>query len=336
MGKAFIFLLGILLCTIKVQACLNLAETQLELGLGLYSGGLLDSAENHFKMAIDLDRSCPKAYICLGNVYFLRGQICKKEKKFGEVGALFASAIKYFNHALNLDTSNAIAMTNIGTAYYELNRFEQAKIYFERALGFDSLNAILLQNMGNTIFWSNRDSDYSSAIEYWQRSLKAGGTDYSRIAVIWKNIGIALYKMGQVDSALTAFQRSLSYDSTSSETFVYYGRALATLSQIDVGIEQFKRAIALDSLNVSAYGAWAEAVYILKDSKPRPFTYKDKIKELRDPLLSALKLDSANEARYHLYLGHLYLADGKYRLAAAEYETAKKQDSSLTVPEIQF
>ena len=323
----------LIIATVMIFHVVNLRagadEVVQPLALELYSTGNLDSAEVLCLQLIVSDASCPTTYICLGNIYFARGQMLKKDGKFAAVGPVFTKAIKYYSRALMLQPGNLTALINIGMSYYELNQFNPAERYFREVLEIDPNNPAALQNMGNALFWVDSDSaDYEKAGRYWNMALQARPADDITRAVILTNIGIAYYKMGRIDSAIYAYTESIGIDSNSPGAYVLLGRAIA-MSNLDKAIELYRKALALDSLYVPAFGAWAEALYIMNDNTL--FTFGDKAKELRDFIKKALKDDPDNAAAYHLYLGDLYMAENKFNRAEAEYEKAGELNPYLRI-----
>ncbi len=303
-------------------------------GLDIYNSGNLDSAEILFKNAKELDPVCPEIGICMGKVLFSRGKKLKQEKNYDDVGRIFSSALKYFKSVIDIEPENINAIVNAGMVYYELNKFEKARAYFEKALEIEPLNPIALQNMGNVSFWDNLDNkmpDHQSCIDYWKQAIATGKLDSINSAIVWKNIGIAFYQKAQIDSAIASYRRSMTLDSESPDTYVWIGRALAVLD-LDSAITYYKKAIDIDSLCTQAFEAWVEALYIKKDESS--FLFKEKTKELRDLLTDAIKRDPENQARYHLFKGHLFLAEKRYTLAEMEYQKAKNLDSTLRIPDI--
>jgi len=319
--------------SVSGYACDPETEKSIAVGVGFLDSGQLDSAEVYFRAAKSADADCHEARLYLGKTYLVKAQTCKKERRYNEVGAILGDALDCFKWVIRADTANTTALINAGMVYYELNQFTYAKFYFKKALRIKCDNAAALQNLGNVLFWLNKDSDYNDAIEYWKRALDINPHDSVNAAVIWENIGIAFYKTGCIDSAVIAYGRAFEYDKSRAGTHVWYGRALATLGNLEKAINRFKAAIEIDSNCVEAYGAWAEVLYTLKDDGS--FTYKEKTKELKDRIGRVLKSDSPDKAKYHLYLGHILLAERKYNQAEIQYDKARKLDSLLHVPVIE-
>jgi len=295
-----------------------------------YLSGNLDSAEILSHILIHVQDTSAIPYICLGNIECCRARDLKKKLMYDQVGPALSRAIGYYRQALAIQSNNPTALINLSMSYYELNQFEQARKFLVKALEIEPDNACALQNMGNALFWVYDDSsDYRESIRYWTMALDLCSPEGKNRAVLWKNIGIAYYKMGNSDSAASAFRESLKLDSSSAETFVLLGRTLEILEPYQA-ISFYKKALAIDSYYVSAIGAWTQALCII--SSPDLFTFGDKAMEVRKYIRQALKNDPRNAPKYHLFLGDLYMAENKIGPAESEYVKARELDSSLNLP----
>lgn len=308
-------------------------DDDMAVGIDFLYLGILDSAEAHFLSVKQNNPGYNEACLYLGKIYLTKGQKLKKERKYKETGQMLSKSLEYFRRILETDSNNITALINAGMVYYELNKYNNAIIYLEKAIQQQPDNGIALQNMGNILFWLNNNSDYRDAIDYWRKSLYNMPHDPTNRAIVWKNIGIAYYNSGFIDSSLIAYDSALVLDSSSADTYVWCGRALATMGYLEKAIKKYKSAVVIDSFCVEAYGAWAEALYIMRDDNS--FTFKDITKELKDRINMMLKYNPPDNAKYHLYLGHILLAEGKYKQAMIQYKTARDIDSLIRIPDIQ-
>jgi cytochrome c-type biogenesis protein CcmH/NrfG len=92
---------------------------------------------------------------------------------------------------------------------------QQATPLLEK-LRTDPTNATLLTNLGNIYYDAKQ---YSTAIEYYERSLKARPADTS----VRTDMGTAYWYNGDADTAIAQFQKALSYEPTKADTLFNLG-----------------------------------------------------------------------------------------------------------------
>jgi tetratricopeptide (TPR) repeat protein len=111
---------------------------------GLMTGESFTTAVNHYRAAIDRDRSFAEAYAGLAETYSLMdhrpGLTTLPPKQ------TYALAIEAANKALSIDSDSVEAHTAIGHIDMHLGRFEEARSHLERALQ-------LSPNFSNALLW---------------------------------------------------------------------------------------------------------------------------------------------------------------------------------------
>lgn len=143
----------------------------------------------------------------------------------------------------------------------------------------------------------------------------------SKRALELVNEGLGYQRLGQVQQAITCYQRSITVQPT-AEGHCFLGWAESTLGRLDAAIRECKRAIAIDSEFGNAYndigsyfvrkGKWNEAVEWFELAK------------------KATRYDSRHYP--YLNLGRLYSAQGSLFLALKEFKEAARlapEDSSI-------
>lgn len=154
-----------------------------------------------------------------GTIYFMRGEMFEKQKKFDEAEAQFrkllamdpnnASALNYLgymlaernahlqealdliNKALSLDPNNGAYLDSRGWVFYQMNRLPEAEDQLKRALEHLGRDPTVHDHLGDVYF---RQGKLKEAIEQWQSSLKewqnssAGDMEPDEIAKVHKKL----------------------------------------------------------------------------------------------------------------------------------------------------
>jgi signal transduction histidine kinase len=167
----------------------------------VYSEEAIKKAEENY-----LPWGKASTYKNIGNFYSIRGD--------------FATAIKYFDLALNLNyqlkdsTRIASCYNNLGTSYLSLGKFDEAYFYhtqsYRMANAIDNhlQRAISLHNMGS-VFKELGQQD--RAFEYFKLSMKISNEikDLEGAPYNYSEIGTLYIQRGHYDSALAALKLSL-------------------------------------------------------------------------------------------------------------------------------
>jgi tetratricopeptide (TPR) repeat protein len=75
----------------------------------------------------------------------------------------YEDAVKYYEEALKLDPKNVDASTDLGVSYYYTNRADQALKQFDYSLSLDPNHTKTLLNQGIVLAFGKRDLDGASA-----------------------------------------------------------------------------------------------------------------------------------------------------------------------------
>jgi tetratricopeptide (TPR) repeat protein len=102
----------------------------------------------------------------LGNLYFDSGR--------------FDDAAKWYSAALDIDSRNVDASTDLGIAYYYMNQPDRALAQFDRSLAIDPSHSKTLLNVGIVRAWGKQDLE--GAAKAWQRVIEVapGSEEASR------------------------------------------------------------------------------------------------------------------------------------------------------------
>src|SRR5690606_18288101 len=177
-------------------------------------------------------------------------------------------AVDYFDRAIQLDSSHALAYAGKATAlaplvwYGHLPR-EQGlpaiRAATRRALVLDESlgEAHVAQGMIHFYF----DWDWPSAEREFRRAIALNPSD-SHAHHMYANYLVA---MGRLDEGIAERVRALAIDPLSHRSGMLLGRDYALAGQYEKAVEQYRRAMEIDSLSPLALGTGQEASFGVAD-----------------------------------------------------------------------
>lgn len=115
---------------------------------------------------------------------------------------LWTEAIPYYRKALEHNSKNAVALTNLGNAYQALGRLEEALKYQLKALEIDPDNALVWANKAVIL---SRLGQRKKALECYDRSLQID--PFSKNT--WFSRGSLLFTLGSSQEAIECFEHIL-------------------------------------------------------------------------------------------------------------------------------
>ena len=151
-----------------------------------YEQNRYGDAITYFEEALKLDQSDPKSYNNLGNCYDRTGRP--------------EAAIPLFKKALEIRPNDAMVYTNLGVAYDRLGQLDSAVAAQTRSvelmptpLGYTNL-ANVLEKQGN----------FEASAAYCRKALEMD----PGYALAHNNLGVALYRLGQMEAAVQSLQEA--------------------------------------------------------------------------------------------------------------------------------
>jgi eukaryotic-like serine/threonine-protein kinase len=148
-------------------------------GLGAFYAGQARYAEaaDMYRKVVALAPDNYRGHSNLGGIYLLQGH--------------YQEAISELNRSIELQP-NALAYSNLGTAYFALRRFADAAESFQQAAKFDDRNWINWGNLGDALYWTlgrrqEAKKPYQTAILLASAKLEVNPRDANTLA------GVACY-----------------------------------------------------------------------------------------------------------------------------------------------
>ncbi len=166
----------------------RLADIYIGLGMTHAALGDNDAAEKNLRQAIQTDISYWQSFNAMGNFLFDLGR--------------FDEAAEFYQMFVNRVNDDAVALNNLGAAYYLAGDFKQAAESFDRSLEIKpSRNAY--SNTGTMYFYLG---DFERAIDRYVNAANLAPNDYR----MWGNLGDAYYFQGtQLQVANVAYKRAI-------------------------------------------------------------------------------------------------------------------------------
>jgi tetratricopeptide (TPR) repeat protein len=201
----------------------DLAITNTMQGFVDYDAGRFAAAEARWRRAIELDPINPLAYLGLGIGYAaqnrdedaegaLREAIARRGTDWRPDNELasflyrrgrFAEAVPAYEAARDLSPDNTIVWRNLGAAYFQVNRYDDAAAAFQRALEI-APSAATFTNLGTLRFFQGR---YHDAVPAFEKAVELGANR----SLYWGNLADAYrWTPGRREESIAAYQRAIA------------------------------------------------------------------------------------------------------------------------------
>lgn len=167
-------------------------------------------------------------------------------------------AVRYFQAAVALRPSSAVAHMNLGVAFGKNEQAVEAESELRLAITLDPTLAVAYTNLGNVLVNSGRREE---AIEAYQESIRRN----DRQEVVYANLGKTLLEVGRQDEALTLLRSAVERRSKSALLSSTLGLALRATKDLDGARAALERAVELNPLDASAHGALARVLVERKE-----------------------------------------------------------------------
>ena len=189
-----------------------------------------DKAEQTYRRAIAMRPQYARNYSLLGTFYVGQGRYAEAAEMFEKVisispdsfqgysnlGGIEIYQSRYPDAILTLEKSIAIrktgdALSNLGTAYFHMRKFDEAQKAFTEAIGFDQDNYTLRGNLADAYYYGGHRSEanagYRKAADLATQQLQINPQDGTVLA------DLANYRsmLGDKDAAFVNIDRALNF-----------------------------------------------------------------------------------------------------------------------------
>jgi tetratricopeptide (TPR) repeat protein len=216
----------------------------LSLGSVFFQRGYLDPAEASFRRALRDDPASAEAFYGLGSVYLKQRKNREAQESFeratrlepaypetlpnawNNLGLLAtqdgrtADAIPYFQEALRLSPNHPIALLNLGNAYRQEKRWDEARNTLEQAVAVSPDDPEANYSLGMVFAQLN---DTGHAYDYLQRALKLR-PEYPEAL---NNLGILYLRTHRRDEAVASFEECIRVTPGFEQSYLNLARVFA-------------------------------------------------------------------------------------------------------------
>ena len=157
-----------------------------------------------------------------------------------------ALAVELIGRAIKINSSNAHAHSNIGSAFQALNRLEEAVASFDRAISIKPDYAEAYYNRSNALQSLNR---LEEAVASYDKAISFK-SDY---AEAYANRGVALQTLNRMEEAIASYDKAISFKSDHPEAYFNRGIALQALNRLEEAVVSYDKAITLKRDHTDTY-----------------------------------------------------------------------------------
>ena len=150
-----------------------------------------------------------------------------------------------WTHALACTEDNTIARNNLGDAFYQQGRIDEAIVQFQKTLAIEPNNPEANYDLGTAFFLQGRTDE---AIAQFQKTLAINSSNvdvHYNYADVHNNLGNVFLRQGRMDEAIAQFQTALAINPQDANTYYNLGNAFRWQGDVNEAIVQFQKALAI-------------------------------------------------------------------------------------------
>lgn len=181
-------------------------------------------------------------------------------------------AIVEYKRALTIKPNFAQAHDNLGIAYAKKGRFEDAISEYRKAIAIKPDQAEAYSNLGNVY---NKQGRLDEAISEYKKALVIK----PRFAVVHSNLGVAYAKKGRLDEAISEQIKALWINPNLEEAHTNLGVVYHQKDDLDKAIYSYEQALAINP-NLAWVHSNLAAIYLKKRQYPLAIKHCDRAIEL--------------------------------------------------------
>lgn len=215
----------------------------------------------------------------------------------------YEEAIEHLNKALEIRPDYPDALLNLGNAYFELNDLDQAEEAYSYALKIDPNYHKAETALANVQI---RRGNAGEAVARYTEALKSDPTD----ANTHYNMGYALYEEGRMEEAAGHFAEAIRIQPRHEKAHYNLGLIFMEHGRLDQAVEHLAEAARLKPDYVDAHRGLGQA-----------FARQGKMSDAEIHLSNALRL-APNNPKTHIDLGILKATQGRIEDAVEHFNQA--------------
>ena len=167
----------------------------------------------------------------------------------------YNDAIEAYRQALRINPEDALTWTNLGAAYCDLKRYNDAMDASRQALRIDPEYAIAWNNRGTVYANLKRHSD---AVEAYRQALRLD----PEYADAWNNLGITYHDLKRYNDAIEAYRQALRINPEDAHAWTNLGAAYYDLKRYNDAIEAYRQALRINPEDAKAWYGLGVAYYL--------------------------------------------------------------------------
>lgn len=340
----------------------------------------LDEAVTAYHRATELDPADALPWYHLGNVYrslkrtdeaisaYQRASQLEPTMAwpYHQLGLIYAeretydAAVTYFRQAIEqhlCDVDRGLGWYDLGQVYQTLNQPTAAIEAYEQAITLNPTYARSYHQLG---LIRENQGEYEAAQKLFRQAIARYAPDDSRRAAAWYHLGNTCVALGDLETAVSAYQQAGTADPNDALSRNSLGDVLAVLGRYEPAIAAYQRAAELDGAYVlprsglgnvyvklgryeEAVGAYRQAIELdpaaawLYRNLGLVYEQQGRFEEAQQAFQQALEHYPAGEVgrdqaiAWH-YLGNVYRSLGRYEEAINAYQRAIEFDPQYALP----
>jgi tetratricopeptide repeat family protein len=186
-------------------------------------------------------------------------------------------AIEFYNKAIEMDKTCALAFNNRGYSYFNKQEYEKALLDYDKALLLNPKLEIAQDNRTKLLEIIAEKEEFKELV----KNSEANQKNYH----YYFNLGMAEARLGEYDKALDAYNKSIELKPDFAPCYLFRGILEHGKGNLDKANEDYSKAIEIDENLIDAYFNKAQIVF----SKENPET--NELKSALKYLEKAVELD---------------------------------------------
>jgi len=201
------------------------------LGLFYMAHARYEEAASMFTQVVTLAPDSFTGYYNLGAVRILQGE--------------YSEAIPILQQSLNI-RATADALSNLGTAHFQMRQYAQSAENFEQAVKLDDKNYVMWGNLGDAYYWTpgrrpEAAAAYGKAIALGEENLRLNPNDAQLLGYLAEYYAMR----GDRKPALARLDACLRLQSKSPDLLLNAGIVYQQLGDTNRGLDALKKAVDL-------------------------------------------------------------------------------------------